>query len=386
MSPSARSSPHSDKLIATGSIIINPENFGYRSAFVGTVLQTIPGVHAERTAKRYRLSLVSPEAAAPGDAWSSADTVTFEGDLSIPSSAEARGEQALLRRGLLGSAATAACAICGDVYPTRFLVAAHIKKRAICTDAERRDLSPVAMAACVFGCDVLYETGHITVDAHGRVMVAACDEDSATDRRLRNSTVWIAPRSAADLLSTSNGIARIGGWDRPARRNDPASLNACLIASGERRRHYAERLSRSTLRDTPPVTRRRDPWTSAQRWLHHSPGLIPKEYLRAMPRPSRGRDLPAEGSPRFVRARLAATMASPATEPQVGRTPARSPRSCGRPLQCRHARPQPSPRTPSLRIVQRSMYASGHQLRPPSLGRSSRPLGSGSSPNPRTPA
>ena len=57
-----------DKLIATGSIIINPENFGYRSAFVGTVLQTIPGVHAERTAKRYRLSLVSPEAAAPGDA------------------------------------------------------------------------------------------------------------------------------------------------------------------------------------------------------------------------------------------------------------------------------------------------------------------------------
>ena len=37
------------------------------------------------------------------------------------------------------------CAICGDLYPVRFLVAAHIKPRSVCTETERRDLTNVAM-------------------------------------------------------------------------------------------------------------------------------------------------------------------------------------------------------------------------------------------------
>ena len=33
-----------------------------------------------------------------------------------------------------------------------FLVAAHVKKRFLCSDDERRDLRHVAVLACTFGC------------------------------------------------------------------------------------------------------------------------------------------------------------------------------------------------------------------------------------------
>jgi hypothetical protein len=54
-------------------------------------------------------------------------------------------------------------------------VAAHVKKRSVCGDDERRDLHHVAMLACVFGCDALYEAGWITVDADGRVQTVPPD-------------------------------------------------------------------------------------------------------------------------------------------------------------------------------------------------------------------
>ena len=56
-----------------------------------------------------------------------------------------------------------------------FLIAAHIKKRSICSDDERRDLRHVAMLACTFGCDALYETGWITVGQDGRVQTVPPD-------------------------------------------------------------------------------------------------------------------------------------------------------------------------------------------------------------------
>lgn len=57
-----------------------------------------------------------------------------------------------------------------------FLVAAHVKKRSECTDEERRDLHHVAMLACTFGCDALYESGWITVDQHGRIRASSPSE------------------------------------------------------------------------------------------------------------------------------------------------------------------------------------------------------------------
>ncbi|MGH3862704.1 hypothetical protein [Actinokineospora sp.] len=83
-----------------------------------------------------------------------------------------RVEQAELRKLVVGSEDTAQCAICGDVFPLRYLAAAHIKQRSKCTDEERRDLRNVAMAACAFGCDLLFELGYITVDEDGWIRTA----------------------------------------------------------------------------------------------------------------------------------------------------------------------------------------------------------------------
>jgi hypothetical protein len=52
------------------------------------------------------------------------------------------------------------------------LVAARIKRRSICSDAEKADLHNVAMLACLFGCDALYEAGYLSVDEIGEVIAA----------------------------------------------------------------------------------------------------------------------------------------------------------------------------------------------------------------------
>ncbi|SDC42005.1 hypothetical protein [Actinokineospora iranica] len=83
-----------------------------------------------------------------------------------------RVEQADLRARLVGAKKVAACALCGDEFPVRFLVAAHIKQRSVCDDDERRDLTNVAMLACSFGCDALFERGVVTVRADGGIRVS----------------------------------------------------------------------------------------------------------------------------------------------------------------------------------------------------------------------
>ena len=82
-----------------------------------------------------------------------------------------RLEQGLLRRALIPGR-TGTCAICGDELPVQFLVAAHIKKRAHCTEAERLDIPAVAMPACKFGCDALFEEGYIGITDDGTVLVS----------------------------------------------------------------------------------------------------------------------------------------------------------------------------------------------------------------------
>ena len=55
------------------------------------------------------------------------------------------------------------CAICGRIFPAEFCACAHIKKRADCSDEEKRDIN-VVMPACYFGCDSLYEKGFIYIN------------------------------------------------------------------------------------------------------------------------------------------------------------------------------------------------------------------------------
>lgn len=73
-----------------------------------------------------------------------------------------RREQATLARLLFGNAAEGCCALCGRLFGTGALIAAHKKKRSTCSEAERRDPN-IVMPLCVFGCDHLYETRQVRI-------------------------------------------------------------------------------------------------------------------------------------------------------------------------------------------------------------------------------
>jgi hypothetical protein len=100
-----------------------------------------------------------------------AAVVAYDGTLERTASRAQRGEQAALKRRLL-HAGSGQCALCGRSLPGTFLIAAHIKKRAMCSDDEKRDLANIAMLACTFGCDAVYEHGYVTVAPQGAIQVS----------------------------------------------------------------------------------------------------------------------------------------------------------------------------------------------------------------------
>lgn len=108
---------------------------------------------------------------------------SYSGDLDIPASVIQRGEQAALRSFLFGSATLAECALCGATFPVAYLRAAHIKPRYACIDSERRDFEHIAMPACLFGCDALFEFGAVYVDDDGLIQAAGSLSSSADSRR-----------------------------------------------------------------------------------------------------------------------------------------------------------------------------------------------------------
>lgn len=75
-----------------------------------------------------------------------------------------RKEQAFLRLYLLDGKNEDNCIICGFSFPTDFLISAHIKRRANCSNSERLDFDNVAALMCKVGCDDLFEKGYIFVD------------------------------------------------------------------------------------------------------------------------------------------------------------------------------------------------------------------------------
>lgn len=82
--------------------------------------------------------------------------------------AKRRMEQSYLRQYLLDSS-EGACALCGRTFDFGFLIAAHIKKRSLCTLEEKTDIPAIAMLACKFGCDELYERGMVVVGNDGTI-------------------------------------------------------------------------------------------------------------------------------------------------------------------------------------------------------------------------
>lgn len=92
----------------------------------------------------------------------------FEGASDRLALTAVRAEQGFLRRQQIRKWGNSCC-LCRRSLPDELLVAAHIKPRWACTESERMDTLNVAMLACLFGCDALFELGYVTVDESGRI-------------------------------------------------------------------------------------------------------------------------------------------------------------------------------------------------------------------------
>lgn len=154
------------------------EAHGWRAGFLAAVLCTLPGVRA--IGEPPLLTLGRPRADLDQVDEVDDQTLPFDGPLSRPAAGSTRVEQSALRARLFGTATHGNCALCGRRYPVEFLRAAHIKRRSLCSEAEKRDLPNIAMPACVFGCDALFEAGHLAVDHTGTVVGNHHDDDLET--------------------------------------------------------------------------------------------------------------------------------------------------------------------------------------------------------------
>jgi hypothetical protein len=94
------------------------------------------------------------------------------GSLDATTLSSRRIEQAQLRHLHFGSKKFVECNLCGRKLPRCVLVVGHIKPRAQCSPAERRDLPNVAMPICLLGCDTLYERGFVSVSQSGRIITS----------------------------------------------------------------------------------------------------------------------------------------------------------------------------------------------------------------------
>lgn len=97
----------------------------------------------------------------------------LDGELDKKVQGWRRTEQSKARSQLLRGATTGTCIFCTRKMSAEFLIAAHIKRRADCTDAEKRDIDNNMMLACKFGCDDLFEKGYISVAGEGHVVVSS---------------------------------------------------------------------------------------------------------------------------------------------------------------------------------------------------------------------
>lgn len=102
--------------------------------------------------------------------------LSFSGASDVARIISARKEQTWLRGRLLAGRDEASCEICGRSMPSRYLHAAHIKKRSNATEKERSDPN-IAMLACVLGCDQAFESGDIRVGEDG--IISLRDQNDA---------------------------------------------------------------------------------------------------------------------------------------------------------------------------------------------------------------
>ena len=109
------------------------------------------------------LDLYSEQFTAPPSPTAVNKEIEDADSLDKPNNGTGRLEQAAIRAALFKGKRIAKCCICNESFPPKFLVAAHIKKRSLCSLDEKKDINHIAAPMCKFGCDELYEKGYIGV-------------------------------------------------------------------------------------------------------------------------------------------------------------------------------------------------------------------------------
>jgi hypothetical protein len=100
-----------------------------------------------------------------------------DGELDVVAMVLRRREQVKMRKKKFQDRAAIECDLCGRVLPRRLVSAAHIKRRADANMHERLDPANV-MAACLLGCDALFEHGYIQVDSVGFVRPTLAEHEA----------------------------------------------------------------------------------------------------------------------------------------------------------------------------------------------------------------
>lgn len=164
----------------------------------GNVVSTVLGDDAAEalrlSANKQGAAIVLPGVAAvaqlaaalPPAGLSGHDAIVHEGAESALVQVLVRREQAKLRKNLLGSATESPCALCGRILPVGLIRAAHIKRRSDATRQERLMMANI-MAACLIGCDELFERGYVYVTDDGTI---------ASSRKSRITTDLVAAAKA----------------------------------------------------------------------------------------------------------------------------------------------------------------------------------------------
>lgn len=145
---------------------------GYGSPHIVKATTASPLVYVNKAGgrSRYTYQLVPAGSALGHDASEEARYLAvrarlqklFELGTDVSSESTRRREQGILQDWLFDGKEVEKCAICDRMFSSSALVAAHKKKRSLCSENERLD-PHVVMPLCVFGCDYLYENGILVI-------------------------------------------------------------------------------------------------------------------------------------------------------------------------------------------------------------------------------
>ncbi len=131
-------------------------------------------------------------------------------DLDKKAETRSRGEQAILRAELLSDRDFGKCDLCGREFHKSSLQCAHIKPRSKCNNNERLDIENIAMLACVFGCDTLYEDGRVVVGADGSIALGN-ENEGLGDTELEYADAHLVGRACSAF---TEGSSKYFAWHK----------------------------------------------------------------------------------------------------------------------------------------------------------------------------